>query len=358
MKTPMLLLMAALSWLASCKGQHTAQSNNAGSGARTILKGEVVKELGNNIMVVYQDAKGHYWFGSWESGLYNYDGKTLLHFTTKDGLPHNRVEEIKEDKLGNIFVNTSEGLCKFDGNEFTKIQETTVFGDGWALGQEDLWFKCPPYLGQVYRYDGNALYRLKLPETPLGREYEAKHSGAISPYGVYCTYRDRKGNVWFGTAILGTCRYNGETFDWIHEEDVTELHNGPSNGVRSIAEDQDGHFWFNTAYRYDVYGAVKPGPVFYNRIKGIGSLDGKIDGDMNEYLSIVADSNGAMWIATYNGGVWKCDGEKITHYEVLSLGKQINLFYIYKDRNGELWLGSHSNGAFKFNGQAFETFKP
>lgn len=40
-------------------------------------------------MVIYPDRKSNYWFGSWENGLYNYDEKNLLHFTTKDGLPSN-----------------------------------------------------------------------------------------------------------------------------------------------------------------------------------------------------------------------------------------------------------------------------
>jgi len=47
---------------------------------------------------------------------------------------------------------------------------------------------------------------------------------------------------------------NGITVDWIVEEDVTELHDGPSNGVSSIIEDKDGCFWFSRNYRCKVYG--------------------------------------------------------------------------------------------------------
>ncbi|HEX5625084.1 MAG TPA: hypothetical protein VFX48_03625, partial [Saprospiraceae bacterium] len=70
-----------------------------------MAKGDTVKELGNNIMLVYQDTKDNHWFGSWEDGLYHYDGKTLLHFTVKDGLPHPRIEDIREDELGRLYFN-------------------------------------------------------------------------------------------------------------------------------------------------------------------------------------------------------------------------------------------------------------
>ena len=35
--------------------------------------GEIVEELSNNLMLVYQDKKHNYWFGSWGEGLYKYD---------------------------------------------------------------------------------------------------------------------------------------------------------------------------------------------------------------------------------------------------------------------------------------------
>jgi len=61
--------------------------------------------------------------------------------------------------------------------------------------------------------------------------------------------------------------------------------------------------------------------------------------------------------ATYNAGVWKFDGAKITHYPVQVNSKNITLFSIYNDNNGNLWLGSHENGTFKFNGLNFERFE-
>jgi ligand-binding sensor domain-containing protein len=369
-----LFLLNLILLLIACKGQNSPKAANLPLLNQTALTafGDTVDQLGANIMVVYQDKKNNYWFGSWEDGLYRYDhsaslmagGKTLIHYTTKHGLPGNRVEEIREDKFGNVYINTSGGLCKFDGQQFTPIIESKLFYNGWKLTPDDLWFKVAGYGGEVYRLDlsadkagGNNLYRLKLPTTKPAEDYIKKNPSTVIPYGVYCVYRDRKGAVWFGTAVSGTCRYNGIDFDWITEDDVTEFHNGPSNGVRSILEDKDGYFWFNSKYRYEVFDKAQPASAFYKKHEGVGSLDGKADGDFHEYLSIAKDNDDRIWIAGYNNGVWRYDGKDVTHFPVLVDSKQITLFYIYKDNGGKIWLGTHENGAYYFVGEGFKKFK-
>ncbi len=366
MNRNLLFLLSTLTVLTSCSRRNISREagNVLSDPLSVIATGDTLKELGNNLMTVYQDKKNNYWFGSWQDGLYKYDGKTILHFTTKSGLPHNRVEDIQEDKWGNIYFNTSEGLVKFDGQKFSILHAKE--SDEWKLQPGDLWFKSLQFEGKVYRYDGSDLHSLQFPQSKLGEDWTSKHPTYPSPYGIYTIYKDSKKNIWFGTAALGACRYNGRSFDWISEEDVTELHNGPSNGVRSIIEDQEGYFWFNSAYRYNVYGKSNtPKHTFYSREKSVGNLDGSPDSNFWEYMSIARDNNNDLWIATYDNGVWRYDarlpdgqGKRTTYYPVQAGGKDITLFYIYKDNQGDLWLGTHENGAFRFNGKSFERFKP
>lgn len=357
-----ILYLIVLTLLTSCNGQTTSQKVNSEKLNEPLAKGDTVKELSNNIMVVYQDKKNNYWFGSWQDGLYKYDGKSIIHFTTKDGLPNNRIEEIKEDKHGNIYFNTNKGICQFNGVCFSTLTEAMSTGIDWILNPDDLWFKSLEHSGCVYRFDGNNLYRLKLPKTNIGEDYIQKHPNYPNPYAIYCVYTDNKGNIWFGMSTLGVCRYNGKSFDWISEHDVTEIHNGPANGVRSIVEDRNGDFWFNTEYKYKIYNnnastkTDNENRTFYDRIKSIGCLDGKKNGDLNEYLSITKDNNNNLWIAIYLHGVWKYDGEKINHYPVQANSENIPVGCLYKDNNGDIWLCTDENGAFKFNGQAFEKF--
>lgn len=342
--------MTILTLLTSCYGQTSNLKKNTEQFSEQFAKGDTVKELGSSIMVVYQDKKNVYWFGSWETGVYRYDGKSLINYTTKHGLPHNRVDEIQEDTSGNIYFNGCypySTITKFDGHSFATL--SAIPSSDWKLQSNDLWFRHSYQTEKVYRFDGITLYELQFP----------KATKLSNPFEIYSIFKDSKGSVWFGTNPVGVCRYNGKSFDWIAENDVTELGNGGANGVRSITEDRNGDFWFNTEYRYSIYDSVTlNSTAFYRRQKSIGSLDGKKDGNLNEYLSILKDNHNNLWIATYRDGVWKYDGAKVTHYSVQQNSKDITIFIIYKDNNGDQWLGTHENGAYKFNGTTFEKFVP
>ena len=344
-KMNLFILFNSLVFMASCNSHSTNQEVQK----NLEIKGDTVVELGKNIMVIYQDSKDVYWFGSWNTGVYKYDGKTLINYTTKHGLINNRIDEIQEDTAGNLFFiscNVQSKISQFDGSSFMTL--TAVPSDDWELNSTDMWFKHS-YENEkkVYRYTGEDLYELELPNPP----------NLTNPFGIYSIYKDKQGNIWFGTNPVGVCRYNGKSFEWITEEDVTEFRDEGANGVRSIMEDKNEDFWFNTEFRYSIYDSTTlKSNKFYTRHKSIGGLDGKKDSALDEYLSNVMDDNNNLWFVTYRDGVWKYDGVRITHYNVQANSKNISLFSIYKDNSGELWLGTHENGAYKFNGSAFEKF--
>ena len=351
MKLTVCLLFSIISIFASCNGQTSDPTDHPVFFKEMNVKGDTVKELGSSIMVIYQDRKNNYWFGSWKTGVYRYDGKTLVNFTTKHGLYSDRVDDIKEDSSGNIYfagMNQNATITKFDGSSFTTIKATP--SNEWRLDANDLWLLNPHQDKQkVYRFDRHTLYELTLP----------KPAQLNNAFEIYSIYKDRKGNIWFGTNPVGVCRYDGSSFEWITEEDVTEFRDGGSNGVRSITEDKNGDFWFNTENRYSIYDSVTlKSDKFYTRHQSIGNLDGKAGSVLNEYLSITKDDNDDLWMATYNAGVWKYDGAKISHYPVLLNYRAINLFSIYKDNKGDLWLGTQENGALKFDGRTFVPFVP
>ncbi|MFO0943381.1 MAG: two-component regulator propeller domain-containing protein [Pirellulales bacterium] len=323
--------------------------------------GDIVEKLGDHLMLVHQDNQNQWWFATWGDGLYRYDGKTIVHFTTKHGLSHNRIDQILEDSSGNLFFSTPSGVSRFDGKQVVTLAE--VASSEWKLTPGDLWLKNSKFDGHVFRFDGKILHSLKLPKIKIGEDSMAKHPGSPSPYAVYSVYRDKQANVWFGTGALGVLRYDGKKFDWLTSDDVNELHDGPSNGVRSIIEDHEGNFWFNTRYRYAINPssplqstAASPDGIF-QRLPGIGSLDGKPDGEY-EYLSIAKDRNDLLWIATYRHGVFCYDGKQLKHFPIMDGSKVVTLFTVYVDRAGAVWLGTHANGAYRFNGTSFERFFP
>lgn len=324
-------------------------------------RGETVSELDKAIWYVFQAKNNDYWFGSKERGVYRYNGKTLVNFTTKDGLVSNQSGGFQEDNAGNIYIATSEGISRFDGRTFTTLSVLASSATtDWKLQPDDLWFAGPDDTGLVYRYDGKSLHRLEFPKTKDGEAHIATYprtkypNATYSPYDVYRIFKDSKGNLWFGTAILGVCRYNGKSFAWIPE---SELRNG-SFGTRSIIEDKDGKFWFcNTLHRYEVDLSNSAEPKF-RKLDGIHDVNDPNRAPIGGIMSSTVDSTGALWMATLREGVWRYDGKSVTHYPVKDADKAITLFTIQKDNHGVMWLGTQSAGAYKFNGKTFEKFRP
>jgi ligand-binding sensor domain-containing protein len=361
----MQLLLAALSlvvFLTACT-QRGAYSDSGSvkspsdPAARIAGDGPAVK-LDRRILHVFQGKDSAYWFGSDGQGVYRYDGKTLERFTTEQGLASDRVRGIQEDRAGNIFVcGEPGGVSRFDGHGFSKLTAVNESKSQWKLGPDDLWFPGGQDSGVVYRWDGTLLHRLAFPKTEAGEAHIAAHprskfpNAIYSPYDVYTIFKDSKGHLWFGTGTLGACRYDGANFVWVG------IGENGSFGVRSIVEERNGKIWLSNCvsrFAEDPSAAAEPDSPRYRKEQGIAK-----DADpYSVFMSAIRDKDGVLWMATLNGGVFRYDEAKWTHFPVTVDGKPIWVFSIYGDRQGALWLGTHEHGVYKFNGRTFEKFQP
>ncbi len=342
-----------------------ANGQKSSQNAGTNTNGETISEMSKRIWIIFQDKNNNYWFGSDGQGVYRFDGKVITQFTTKHGLPNDRIREIQQDKSGNMFFTTLDGISKFDGRKFTTlaVTESDASSKEWKLESGDLWFKGNSMENGPYRYDGKSLHHLKFPTHYLEDEFYRNNPKPVaSPLGVYTIYKDSRGDLWFGTVEFGLCRFDGESVSWMYERELTYPPGGGSFGIRSIIEDKEGKFWIcNTRYRYTISpdNAVEQGKVLikYKREKGIDHLKTP-DGDDQIYFQwVIKDNKQDLWMLTYRGGVWRYDGKSMTHYPVKDVDRVIGLIAIFKDNRGDLWLGTEDAGAYKFNGRTFEPFK-
>jgi len=342
--------------LVSCNGQDSNQIAEDSFSEQNVATsiGDTVSNLDKSIFIVFQDKNDNYWFGSDGQGVYRYNGNTIIHYSAKDGLCNDRIREIQEDKSGDIFFTTLDGISKFDGQKFTTL--SVVEGKEWKSEPDDLWFMGEPGKNGPYRYDGESLYHLEFPKHYMEDEFYAEiPNPPYNPYEVYTIYKDSKNNIWFGTSNFGICRYNGKSLSWMYEEHLTHIkRTGGSFGIRSILEDYKGKFWFcNTQYRYDINPKEKElGLIDYKRETGMENLKAPSGDDFIYFMSIVTDQNGYLWMATYDSGVWRYDGQNTVHYPI-----ETTLYSIYEDNQDNLWLGTHEEGAYKFNGKTFEKFR-
>lgn len=172
MKLNLLISFHLLLVLTSCQGQapyHTISTEQVG---------DTVTELSNSLIIVFQSADGKYWLGSDKDGLYCVDDKTIIHYSTKDGLADQRIRSIQEDRHGNLFIATLGGINKFDRKKFTLLEpvKATAASSNWKLQKNDLWFSMAGKSGDKgpYRYDGQNLYQLEFPKHYMEGEYFTK----------------------------------------------------------------------------------------------------------------------------------------------------------------------------------------
>lgn len=365
MKSTLALFLLIL--LSSCNSQHSAESKGSTQEDQqeALVLGDTVPEIiEDGITIVFQDKQDNHWFAGGKTGAYKYDGKNLVLFTEKDGLSSNAIIGIQGDEFGNVYFDTHEGVSKYDGQKFTTLPIINDPGskNEWALASGDLWFRMGWDENGVYRYDGSSLYYLEFPKPARVDTFYATYPNAsYSPYGIYTIYYDLHGSVWFGTASLGVCRYDGKSVSWLYEEQITKTPSGGDFGIRSIVEDKNGYFWFcSSLNRYEIMSDISAvegtNYLNYRKEEGVGYLNDKGEEEPLYFFSMTEDSNGDLWMVNEDGA-WRNDGKQLIHYPVKDGEIDASGFSIYKDHQGVLWLGTFNAGVFAFNGKAFERFK-
>ena len=116
--------------------------------------------LGDMITSSFQDSNGNIWFGSiqnLEGGISRWNGNSFTNFTVKGGLCDSNVTCFYEDESGKIWIGTGNGVCYYDGKNFTNLDN-----NGGPLGdirfiikdrEGNMWFGGR--YGVLWRFDGS-----------------------------------------------------------------------------------------------------------------------------------------------------------------------------------------------------------
>jgi ligand-binding sensor domain-containing protein len=341
--------------------RQTKQTRDTSNHAfATLFAANRVAETGRAINQIYQDTKNNFWFASNSEGVFVYDGHALFQFTTSDGLSDNQVFSIQEDRQGNIWFVTVAGISRFDGKNVTthpSPKNDTALQNNTAT--ENLWFE---FGGGAYHFNGHTFSYLLLPKPDLTTTHtnttnpQKPDARQLNAFSVYCSFKDRNENIWFGTQTLGVCRYDGKNFSWLGEKGLA----GPA--VRALFQDSKGGFWFgnngNGLFHYD--GTVLTNVTEVNKLDNPTFVKtGKAkQGTLARVWSVNEDNAGNIWIATCDSGVWRYDGKTFTNYTAKDGLTSNAVNTIYKDKSGQLWFGTDGAGVCVLNGNSFSAFVP
>lgn len=267
-------------------------------------------ESGRYIRSIYQDSFRRIWIGTSKGCyIYNETSNHLDLISYPEGLIANSIGVIKEDRNGKIWIGTEMFLMNFSVRSFS-LDEKFAY--------------------QVIEH-GESTSRLSCPS-------------------INCMFADQDNNIWVGTAWGGVNMLKGTPpkFRLLKYEPgiATTLPNSP---LTAICPDNKGNLIIATM------GTGQIGLCKMNLQNGDVrelEVDKKLSGYV--YQSVLVDSQGNLWIGTYNKGLLKVDQNGSGYKQFLSDTKNANslpgndIRTIYEGKDRTIWIGT-SNGLAKYD---------
>lgn len=222
----------------------------------------------NKVYSILEDETGNLWFGTYGGGVSKFDGRSFTHFTKKEGLCNNYVLCIFQDRIGNIWLGTDGGgvsklrldstkensgksliePLKYSFTNFT-TKEGLSHNYIFSISQdkyENMWFGTGG--GGASRYDGKSFTHFTEKEG-LDNEF------------VLSIFRDKTDNLWFGTRF-GLYKLNAKNSNLKSENPKLPLFKnyGYEDGFLGIGcnrgaidQDHSGTIWIGTNDRLTAY---------------------------------------------------------------------------------------------------------
>ncbi len=302
--------------------------------------------LSNNwVTAVYEDKHGNFWIGS-ENGIdiLNKRKEKIRHLehNPKDStsLSSNQIRCIYRDKKNYMWIGTRRGpLDRYDAEKdiFSHFYDI----DGRVLNayhiiedkKENLWVGQSESENSILVFNSNRT---------LIKVYLSKGDSAyFKDVNVFDLFEDSRENIWIGT------RLGLATID-LTTDSINFYKSNPSDStpvnlyVVGINEDENGYLWIGTLDGIKCFDIISKTFIKYNNIK---------DGGRDDIIGLMKDSRGNFW-STINKGItmFNLSDKKFTNYGV-SDGFKVNSFNIrptqYRSSDGELFFAG-SKGLTSF----------
>jgi len=182
------------------------------------------------------------------------------------------------------------------------------------------------------RYDGNG-FRFYRPPSGPGRP--------LQDIGIYPVTVGRSGEIWLGTDGQGLLRFSRETEEFVrYRHDAADPASLPDDIVLAVQEDPAGRLWVGTRSRG--LARLDPATGSFTRVP--------LGPDADEIWDVLADHQGRIWVGTLGAGLFRIDpqtGEAI-HFrhdegDPGSLGGD-SVWTVFEDGGGTVWVGTKNGG--------------
>lgn len=256
--------------------------------------------------------------------------------TTAQGLSHNDVWTIYQDRQGFMWFGTQRGLNRFDGRTFRVYRnhngDTTTLEQDWIEAitedkQGNLWVAA----GSLHKFD---------PQTESFHRFPIDPSGVNGPCGyIKSMVADSDGVLWIGTT-------NGLTkYDCIRHE-FSKVHVGVGDRIVWKLALDGSHLWLLYYDPPSILIRLNRKTLGYKVFEHDESKNNSLTGNLKN--GIFVDSKTDVWVAA-QGGILKYNwiqDEQQFFTDKIGLG---NVVSILEDSLQYLWVGTYRNGIRLFD---------
>ena len=304
-------------------------------------KGQENSLVNSYILDIKEDSEGNIWVATAAgiSKIYN-DGEKVQNYTSDSesgNLSNDNTTTMLISNSNKIYVGTAEGINLYD-------KKTDKFNLIYPeLKEEYVNSLAEDKYGNIWAGTENGLYKINVVTNAIERFESTDDVNTISENYIYKVYYDGDKHIWVGTYDNGFCKLN------IENNKVTRYlltrEDGTIRGafVKNFLKDSKGNIWICTDEGVVLFEVDKNIFTWYeNKVYDPYSL---ID---NNTFSILEDYSGLIWIGTYSGVSTFDPYSTIGHYKNDPFNsKSINekaVSGIYEDDDGLLWIGTSSSG--------------
>ena len=319
----------------------------------------------NSIADIHQDRNGYIWLATWY-GLSRFDGSSFVNYTVLPGdyanLTHNRILSIDEDNLGYLWLTTYDyRLYRFDTSteEFVGIPDG-IAGSGYR-NQKVTTFHCAadgntwvsmPKIG-LFRVTPDLQMRDWFNSPKIGRQVSAVFEDgdgvvyAVSEVGI-TAFRDGEPDLLSRESEVVGFETFGDRLYFLLERSVLVV-DKKSGRQQSLSFD-DGlkatTISLTGSERKTLYIGFDSGAVARLDTDSL-ALDYHRE-DMGRVRYLFPDPEGLLWIATDRTGIWSYDdgGRGFRHYEHPRnvMGYYVDTLARVVNHDGRMWIKMNNYG--------------
>lgn len=254
------------------------------------------------------------------------------HLSVKNGLGSDEVLDIIQDKVGYLWLATTNGLNRYDGYQFLVYRN--IPGDSTSLSSNLVTCIEEDIYGDLWIGTHYGLNKYNRKTNTFEHIFKQGHKKGLSDNYIRALHADDQGNLWIETVegTLNKLHLHTQTFEHYKHQPVNQHY----YYYHSIYQENDSTLWIGGRNTVPHRFNIRQG-TFERFLPNPNDPAKKRDSDVACYFE---DSQGNFYVTALDG-VYLFD--KVSRFQKIIA---TSTFSILEDKQHNLWFGT-GNGVYK-----------